>query len=271
VVNTRKHARQLYETVGSKEGLYHLSALMCPAHRSEMFVRIKKALKNGECCRVISTQLIEAGVDIDFPVVFRASAGIDSIAQSAGRCNREGILPEKGKVFVFTPENLAPPGFLRQSAEVAVGVMRRNEDILSLDAVEDYFRELYWRNDSGLDKKHIIDRFSEGVGTCDFPFKTIGDDFRWIENGMQTIVVPYNDEARRLISSLKVSDSKEVARKLQRFTVQVYPDVIAKLGNVALEPVNDRYYILTNEELYKKDIGFDWSDPYFRSIEGNIC
>ena len=271
VVNTRKYARQLYETVADKENLYHLSALMCPAHRSETIARIKAALKAGEPCRVISTQLIEAGVDIDFPVVFRAVAGIDSIAQSAGRCNREGKLPDGGKVFVFIPEKSAPPGFLRQSAEVGEGIMRRYKDILSLGAVEDYFRELYWRNEDRMDKKRILERFGEGAGTCDFPFRAIGEEFRWIENGMQAIVIPYNDEARKLITALKISDSKEISRKLQRFSVQVYPDVITMLGRAALEPIQERYYVLINDHLYKKDIGLDWDDPYFRDIEKNIC
>lgn len=270
VVNTRKYARQLYETIPDKKGLYHLSALMCPAHRSQTIADIKAALKAGNACRVISTQLIEAGVDIDFPVVFRALAGIDSIAQSAGRCNREGKLPNGGEVFVFATEKSSPPGFLHQSTETAEGVMRRFDDILSLESVRDYFRELYWRNEDGLDKNKILERFGEGAGTCDFPFRTIGEEFRWIENGMQTIVIPYNDDAKKLITALKVSDSKEIARKLQRFSVQVYPDVIVKLGRAALEPVNDRYYILINGDLYKKDIGLDWDNPYFRSIEGNI-
>ncbi len=270
VVNARKYARQLYEAVQNKKGLYHLSALMCPAHRSKTITDIKTALKTGNACRVISTQLIEAGVDIDFPVVFRALAGIDSIAQSAGRCNREGKLPNGGEVFVFTPEKSSPPGFLRQSAEVAEGVMRRFDDILSIDSVRDYFRELYWRNEDGLDKNKILERFGEGAGTCDFQFRSIGEEFHWIENGMQTIVIPYNDEAKRLIAALKFSDSKEIARKLQRFSVQVYPNIIAKLGRLALEPVNDRYYILINGGLYKKDIGLDWDNPYFRSIEGDI-
>lgn len=270
VVNTRKYARQLYETIPDKKGLYHLSALMCPAHRSQTIADIKSALKAGNACRVISTQLIEAGVDIDFPVVFRALAGIDSIAQSAGRCNREGKLPNGGEVFIFTPEKSSPPGFLRQSAEVAEGVMRRFDDVLSMESVRGYFRELYWRNEDALDKNKILERFGEGAGTCDFQFRTIGEEFRWIENGMLTIVIPYNDEAKKLIRALKVSDSKEIARKLQRFSVQVYPDIIAKLGRAALEPVNDRYYILINEDLYKRDIGLDWDNPYFRSIEGNI-
>ncbi|MBF0522254.1 MAG: CRISPR-associated helicase/endonuclease Cas3, partial [Candidatus Omnitrophica bacterium] len=271
VVNTRKYARQLYEAIADKEGLYHLSALMCPAHRSETLARIKDALKADEPCRVISTQLIEAGVDIDFPVVFRAEAGIDSIAQSAGRCNREGKLPNVGKVFVFSPEKSAPPGFLRQSTEAAQGVMRKHDDLLSISAVNDYFRELYWRNEDRLDKNKILERLGEGAGACDFPFKTIGEEFHWIENGMQTIVVPYNEEAKKLIVALKASDSKMIARKLQRFSVQVYPNVIAKLGRAALEPLQERYYVLINDHLYKEDIGLDWDDPCFRDIEGNIC
>ncbi|MBN1227407.1 MAG: CRISPR-associated helicase Cas3' [Deltaproteobacteria bacterium] len=270
VVNTRKHARQLYEAISDKAGLYHLSALMCPVHRSEVIEYIRAALRNGEPCRVISTQLIEAGVDIDFPVVFRALAGIDSIAQSAGRCNREGKISTGGKVFVFVPKKPSPPGFLRQSAEVAEGIMRRYDDILSIDAITDYFREIYWRNDDSLDKNKILERLGEGVATCDFPFRTIGEEFRWIDNGMQTIVIPYNDEAKKLIKALKFSDSRAIARKLQKFSVQVYPDVIVKLGHMALKLVNDRYYILINEDLYKKDIGLDWNNPYFRNIEGNI-
>ena len=123
VVNTRKHARELYNAVSEKNGLYHLSALMCPIHRSKTIAKIKTALREGNPCRVISTQLIEAGVDVDFPVVFRAQAGVDSIAQSAGRCNREGRLGSQGKVFVFDTEKLPPPGFLRQAAETACGVM----------------------------------------------------------------------------------------------------------------------------------------------------
>jgi len=270
VVNTRKYARQLYESIEDKKGLYHLSALMCPTHRSEIIGKIKLALKNGLPCRVISTQLIEAGVDVDFPVVFRALAGIDSIAQAAGRCNREGKIDDGGKVYVFIPEKSSPPGFLRQSAEAASSVFRRHEEILSLDAVEDYFRELYWRNQDNLDKKNILRRLAEGVGTCDFPFKTIGEDFQYIDGGTRSIIVPYNEEAKQLIRTLRILDSKVIARKLQRFSVQVYPDIIAKLGVAALEPVHGRYHVLINDHLYKDDIGLDWNDPYFRNIEGNI-
>ncbi|MBN3039564.1 MAG: CRISPR-associated helicase Cas3' [Candidatus Omnitrophica bacterium] len=271
VVNTRKHARQIFDAIQDKTGLFHLSGLMCPVHRTEVLDRIRLALKEVEPCRVVSTQLIEAGVDVDFPVVFRALAGIDSIAQSAGRCNREGKLGNDGKVYVFMPENANPPGYLRQSAEEAEGIIRNFDDILSLKAVHEYFKNLYWRHGNQLDRHQIISRFAEGVRSCNFPFKTAGEDFRMIENGTQSIVIPYNDEAKRLIHALKASDSRGVARKLQRYTVQVFPDVIKKLGLVALEAVHEHYYILINDHLYKPDIGLDWNDPYFRNIEGNIC
>ncbi|MFW6333028.1 MAG: CRISPR-associated helicase Cas3', partial [Thermodesulfobacteriota bacterium] len=156
VVNTRKHARTIYEKIEG-ENCYHLSALMCPVHRSQKLEQIRNALKAGESCRVVSTQLIEAGVDIDFPVVFRSAAGIDSIAQAAGRCNREGKLKEGGQLFVFLPEDGVPPGDFRLNAETAEMVMQHHEDILSPDAVWEYFETNFWRRgDDQLDREGIL-------------------------------------------------------------------------------------------------------------------
>ena len=172
---------------------------------------------------------------------------------------------------MFVPEHSAPPGFLRQGVEEAQGILRRHKDILSLDAVYEFFKNMYWRNADILDKHKIIEKFAEGVKTCGFPFKSVSEQFKVIDNGVQTIVIPYNDEARKLITALRASDSRAIARKLQRYCVQVYPDIITKLGRAALEPVQERYYILINGDLCKKDIGLDWNNPYFREIEGNIC
>ncbi len=130
---------------------------------------------------------------------------------------------------------------------------------------------MYWRNADMLDKHKIMEKFAESVKACDFPFKSVSEQFKVIDNGMQTVIIPYNEKARKLIASLRASDSREIARKLQRYCVQVYPDVIIKLGRAALEPVQERYYILINGDLYKEDIGLDWDNPYFRKIEGNIC
>jgi len=271
VVNTRRHARELYEQIKDKEGLYHLSALMCPVHRSEVIQKIKNALKNNKKCRVISTQLIEAGVDIDFPVVFRSSAGIDSIAQSAGRCNREGRL-QTGEVYVFYPEKGLPVGYLRQSAEVADAVIRKYDDLLSIEAVNEYFLNLYWKNENNLDKHKILERLSEELLSLNFPFKEIADKFKIIDNTMESIIIPYSDEAKKIIKQLRYAEfTKILARKAQRFCVQVYPQILKKLEGVSVERIQDNYLILTNLDLYHNDIGLNYDDPTFREIENNIC
>jgi len=270
IVNTRKHARELFEQIQDKRGLYHLSALMCPVHRSKVINKIKNALKNNNKCRVISTQLIEAGVDIDFPVVFRSAAGIDSIAQSAGRCNREGKL-SKGKVFIFYPRKAPPVGFLRQGLDEANAIMRKYDDLLSIEAVKEYFSNLYWVNEDKLDKEKILEKLSEGVGTIDFPFKEIAKLFNIIENDMESIIIPYNNEAKKIIKQLRYSKfTKKLARKAQRFCVQVYPQILRELEGVSVKRIQDNFLILINEDLYQKDIGLNYDDPLFREIENNI-
>ena len=271
VVNTRSHARGLYEQIEDKDGLYHLSALMCPAHRSEVIQNMKQALSNNEKCRVVSTQLIEAGVDIDFPVVFRSFAGLDSIAQSAGRCNREGRLQE-GKVYIFYSEKKPPAGHLRQSAEVADTIIRKYDDLLSIKAINEYFSHLYWKNSDSLDKNNILGRLTEGVGRINFPFREIGESFKIIDNDMISIIIPYNDEAKKIIKKLRYAEfTKNLARKAQRFSVQVYPQILRKLEGVSIERIQDNYLVLTNADLYRYDIGLTYDDPTFREIENNIC
>jgi len=270
VVNTRKHARELYEKIEDKKGLYHLSGLMCPSHRLEVIKKIKEDLKNNKKCRVVSTQLIEAGVNIDFPVVFRSAAGIDSIVQSAGRCNREGKL-SNGTVFVFYPEKGLPVGFLRQSVEEANTILIKYDDILSIEAVNEYFRNLYWRNDSRLDEKGILEKIAEEVSSSSFPFREIAKQFKIIDDAMVSIIIPYNDEAKKIIKQLRYLEfTKKPAREAQRFCVQVYPQILAQLEGLSVEKVQDNYLILTNEDLYRKDIGLDYSDPVFRNIENDI-
>ncbi|MBT9165063.1 MAG: CRISPR-associated nuclease/helicase Cas3 [candidate division WS2 bacterium] len=271
IVNTRRHARELYEQIEDKEGLYHLSALMCPAHRSEVIRKIKDILKDNGKCRVISTQLIEAGVDIDFPVVFRSVAGIDSIAQSAGRCNREGKM-KTGEVYVFYPEKGLPVGYLRQGAEESEAIIRRYDDLLSIQAVNEYFLNLYWRNGDKLDKLDILGRLSEEVVKLDFPFREIAGKFKLIDNAMESIIIPYNDKSKEIIKQLRYANfTRNLARKAQRFCVQVYPNVLRKLEGKSVERIQDNYLALTNSDLYRDDIGLTYDDPVFREIENNIC
>ena len=182
IVNTRAEARELFEAIAGEEGACHLSALMCPEHRSRKLAEIKKRLTEKKPCRLVSTRLIEAGVDIDFPVVLRAIAGIDSIAQAAGRCNREGKL-DRGRIIIYTPEGRKLPHDFRPPSDSAAEIMLKHADPLSLDAVDDYFRLLYWKYGDRLDEKQIISRFQESWKECLFPFRSVDEDFEMISNG----------------------------------------------------------------------------------------
>lgn len=269
VVNTRKHARLLYEKIGKQQGTYHLSALMCPAHRSEKLQEIRKALDEKKPCRVVSTQLVEAGVDIDFPVVYRSAAGIDSIAQAAGRCNREGRL-EKGDVFVFTPEEGLPAGEFRLNAQIAEMVMPHHQDLLSLEAVREYFERLYWqKGQDQLDKHGILKLLEEDAPRGNFPFREVAEKFQLIEDKTESIVIPWDDKAKDLISSLRHSEyPMSVFRKLQRYTVQAYPDVLRSLEIAkVVERVQDQYCVLIHKDLYRDDLGLCPEDPTFCKVE----
>jgi CRISPR-associated endonuclease/helicase Cas3 len=269
VVNTRKHARVLYDRLPNREGCFHLSALMCPAHRTEALDKIRAALTNGDPCRVISTQLVEAGVDIDFPVVFRSIAGVDSIAQAAGRCNREGKLMENGQVFVFTPEAGLPPGYFRQAAETAESVLRHHEDPLSLEAVHAYFEQFYWLKGAALDQHQILADLAEGAKAGDFPFRVVAEKFKIIEEGMASIIIPWNDDAERIVEELRYSVfPAAAARKAQRFTIQVYPQILfALLSAGSVERLHEQYNVLINRDLYRADLGLCPEDPTFHKIE----
>jgi CRISPR-associated endonuclease/helicase Cas3 len=268
IVNTRNHARQLYEQIKKSGGAFHLSARMCPAHRTQKLAQIRDNLDRKQPCRVISTQLIEAGVDIDFPVVFRAVAGIDSIAQAAGRCNREDS-PQKGEVFIFMPEHGLPRGHFRDTAQTAENIIRTYDDILSLEAVNAYFRELYWIKGDELDKKGILTLLEEGKGKGDFCFKEVAEKFRLIENNMESVIIRWNEESDKIIDKLRYSDFMgKYAREAQRFTIQIYKDELNKLISTGVvESIKDQYHILNNMDLYDQDLGLYYDDPTFHKAE----
>lgn len=271
IVNTRRHASTLFKALQPLEGLFHLSALMCPAHRSNKLAEIRERLKSGMPCRVVSTQLVEAGVDIDFPVVYRATAGIDSIAQAAGRCNREGKMA-KGDVFVFTPEDGLPLGPLRQMAQTGESVMRRHrQDILSLEAIEEYFQDYYWLKGDRLDEKGILASLEAGVKDCDFPFRTIAANFHLIEDNSMPLIIPFDDEARSLIHKLDyVEYPTAIARRLQKFTISVYQQDWKRIQwGVAIRA--GLFPTLAHNALYDEDLGLLIDDSSFKSPEAFIA
>lgn len=259
IVNTRAHAQHLHAALSEHGRCYHLSARMCPAHRRRQLKEIKDLLKEGADCCVVSTQLIEAGVDIDFPVVYRATAGIDSVAQAAGRCNREGKA-ERGEVYVFrsTEKYGQATSWQRLTAEVGRMVMDTYDDPLSLPAVESYFQKLYsYKGDGGLDREEILPSFERGAGDLAFPFEDVGWKFSIIEQGTKDLVIPYGEEGRRLVDELRTSESPwKYARRLQGYTIAIYPNEFRELERAGeIDLFGDRFYVLNDISKYSEETG----------------
>ncbi len=162
ILNTKNNVQKLYEKIKG-EGVYHLSTFMYPRHRQERLEAIRERLAAGEKCIVIATSLVEAGVDLDFQTVYRELAGVDSMIQAAGRCNREGKRDALGSFACYfqLEESRTVPG-QEQQIDTAKQVIRRYEDIGSLDAVQEYFTRLYQFKGSALDKKNILEEFQKG-------------------------------------------------------------------------------------------------------------
>ncbi len=259
IVNTRAHARHLHTALSEYGRWYHLSARMCPVHRRKQLREIKNLLKAGEGCRVISTQLIEAGVDIDFPVVYRVIAGIDSIAQAAGRCNREGKA-ERGEVYVFrsTEGHGQATSWQHLTAEVGRMVLDAHDDPLSLPAVESYFQKLYsYKGDEGLDQKGILQSFEKRARELAFPFEEVGWMFSIIEQGTKDLIVPYGEDGRALLGELRASESPwKYARYLQGYTVAIYPNEFRELERAdKIDLFGDKFYVLNDMDQYSEETG----------------
>ncbi|ERP31667.1 CRISPR-associated helicase/endonuclease Cas3 [Chitinivibrio alkaliphilus] len=287
IVNTRKDARNIMESLADtnveKNECFHLSTMMCPEHRKDILQTVRNRLDDGLPCRVVSTQLIEAGVDVDFPVVYRAVAGIDSIAQAAGRCNRNGKL-KQGEVFVFNGETPPPPGHLRHAAESGKRILKRyTDDILSIESVSTYFQNFYNKQNSGnkLDKKEIMALLSAAPDKIQF--KDMAEKFRIIEEATQSIIVPYGTDGAEVIQELRDWSEKvkycskdaaflprEMQKRAQRFSVQLRKRMFENLAkDGVLEDLFDdgQYWILTNNDIYTENVGLCPDIPEFMNTD----
>ncbi|HEX2164389.1 MAG TPA: CRISPR-associated endonuclease Cas3'' [Thermoanaerobaculia bacterium] len=252
IVHRRSDARELAERL-PEAGTYHLSALMCAAHRLDVLDRLRQVLADPDRpCRLVSTQLVEAGVDISFPVVYRALAGVDSLLQAGGRCNREGEI-DLGRLIVFRAPTAPPPGVPRKGAETTARMLDQHGelDLFSPETVDEYFRSLY--------QKHDLDRHGVLGALTDFRFATVAHRFRLIEDGYtEPLVVPYGDSARRVDSLRLLGPSRDRLRALQPFVVNVPRRNLDELrASGAVELLHDLVYVLSTgfEDLYQDEYG----------------
>ena len=272
IVNNRRQARSLYDAVAklALDGVFHLSTLMCAAHRSQTLDNIRTHLRSGAPCRVIATSLIEAGVDVDFPLVMRAEAGLDSVAQAAGRCNREGKqAAENSHVWIFAPEDgwKNPPELAFQAGVMRVITRHHADDLLSTAAITAYFRELYALKGRELDKENILQKHSKAAKSLDFPFQTIADKFRMIKSPMLPLIIPFDSKAEKLIDALRHADHiGGILRELQPYTVQIYEkDLAALYKDRLIEQVNEltfgkQFYALSGKLNVYDEAGLKMKD-----------
>lgn len=272
IVSRRDDARELARLMPEA---IHLSALMCAQHRSETIALIRQRLKAGSAIRVVSTQLVEAGVDLDFPVVYRAFAGLDSIAQAAGRCNREGRLAELGHVHVFHPPRPAPRGLLRKAEQAARELLALGQcDLHDPQTYTRYFDHFYSQINS-FDKSEILRLLAATPSeqhramNGEFQFRTAAARFQLIEESGYKPVLVWHGEGEKLIEELKrLGPTRALMRKLQRHTVSLPDRQLATLersGDVAV--VLPGLYAQHSAKLYDARLGLLTTGPEYAPEE----
>lgn len=258
IVNTKKRAQKLYNQIKG-DNMFHLSTTMYPKHRRRILEKISKLLMNGEKCILVSTSLVEAGVDLDFRSVYRQLAGVDSMIQAAGRCNREGKRNAKESIaYIFQfdeKENI--PGQQLQT-DVSKILFSEDESSLSLFGIKKYFETLYHFRGEGLDKKKILEEFKNKK----YNFSKVAREFKLIEENTATVFVGKEEEAEKLLQQIKYQGyTKEGMRKVGQFCVQLYENEIEKLKEAGmLKPVSgdiEDFFELTNEGQYTEDLGLN--------------
>ncbi|OIP28581.1 MAG: CRISPR-associated helicase/endonuclease Cas3 [Deltaproteobacteria bacterium CG12_big_fil_rev_8_21_14_0_65_43_10] len=241
VLNTRKDALSLVDALGNKEDAFHLSTLLCGIHRKLVLREVKRRLKNGLPVRLISTQVIEAGVDIDFPVVYRAIGPLDRIVQAAGRCNREGKLSQDrpGRVIIFEPlEGRTPRGTYKTGIEKAKLLLMPPRDIAELHNPElyrIYFEKLF--ADVDTDKKKIQSHRE----VLDYP--TVDSEYRLIEQNTVPVLINSESTTKRL-KEWKYHPCRRTWQRLQPLLLNMFDYEVQKFKAEGwLEPVSEGLYL----------------------------
>ena len=284
IVNSRKHAQALYGAIEAFPGARHLTTLMCPAHRRQVLADVRADLRAGNPVRLVSTSLIEAGVDVDFPEVWRAENGLDSIAQAAGRCNREGKA-KTGRVVIFAAAEGNPPPMFRQQVDAMRNALRLHpDDPLGLAAVRAYFQQLYWsKGDDQLDAARLDGEpypilpalhrsFDSNRMIANAPYASVAAAFRMIDDPGEPVIVRWRGaepgEVDNLLHAIRQAPRPPgaVLRKLQQFTVSVptrlRKEMIARGDIVVVSPpYGDRFVVLESPVYYQDDTGFQLDLP----------
>jgi len=250
IVNSRKTARKMYKLLSGKK--YHLSTYMTPHDRSETIKQIRADLANGEKITVVSTSLVEAGVDLDFQAVFRQLAGLDSILQSGGRCNREGRM-EYGDVYIFETDEVIC-GDMKIRAGIVKDMLEKGSDITSEECIREYYRRIFRYSDDIIEQNTIAKDCSR---FDNIPFRTYAEGFEFIKDETISVVINNNSETAKLVQQLEYG-GRNIRRKLQRYSVSLKKhefDEAMKTG--IIDDKKCGIYVLANNDYYKDETGLD--------------
>ena len=226
---------------------------MYPAHRRAKLEEIRRRLREGLPCRVISTSLIEAGVDVDFPAVFREEAGLDSILQAAGRCNREGKRPVSESIVTLFRGEAAPPPLFQTAIGAGRMVLEQYDDIASREAIQAYFHTLLELK--GAEAQDIYGILPK-IRTELFPFQSVAERFHMIDSPTRTVYIPLGAGAE-LVGRLRAGErSRALFRQLGQYGVSIYENHFAALDQAGdLERLEDGSAILATLSLYSEETG----------------
>ena len=258
VVNSRAHAQALYDGMAG-EGVFCLTTLLTPNSRAEKLEDIRARLKDGRPCRVVSTSLIEAGVDVDFPRVCREAAGLDSVIQAAGRCNREGKRDRRESVVTVFHSGEKwrgkVPKALKRPADAASQVMAETADIASPETIDRYFTLLYTLEGEGLDAKGIAGMLDDGRNAP--PFEQVAQAFRLIEEGTRAVLIPATQEAKACAENLRAGErSRTLLRRAAQSSVSVYDGDFEALNAAGkLCVLDEQLAVLLDMRCYDPDKG----------------
>lgn len=269
IVNKTKQAQNLYRLLkeSGREGVYHLSARMCPAHRAAVLQEVCTRLEGALPTMLVSTRVVEAGVDISFPVVYRDQCGLDSLAQSAGRCNRHGEA-KQGTVYSYkAKEDVYSDLFF--SADMQQAVYAREtvqkkfsqEELLSPKIIDEYFVAFYEKRKNGIanwDSEGIMDKLTKGIA---WKFPEIAEKFKLIEKGQFSLMVPYGEDAEALRNKIVEKNkfgglTRKDYHAIQKYSVSVYEEEWKALQSCC-ECLweEEEIWMLDNTRMYDADCG----------------
>lgn len=277
IVNTRRHALELYQAAKQElgeAGLFHLSTRQHAAHRQEILGEIRQRLKDRQPCRVIATALVEAGVDVDFPAVWRAEAGLDQVVQAAGRCNREGRqLWQESPVSVFNAPDYPPPREVKALAGDLEHIRRQFADVQDPTALQAYFLQVYWRMGDHLDAEKILALHTMQQYRPEICYRSIAEKFRMIDDSQQPVIIPDHPEWQKLSQQIESGhvSATMLARQLQRHIVQLPQRHHARLlaqGDIRMLAPRQQpgqqsgqqngFPVLQSRHLYDRECGLQW-------------